>query len=189
MKNLFLLFFIFISLISFSQEGNISTFYQFFSPSYSFSYAKVKTNNLPEYTSFSNGLSISLFRYGFRYKKVECTGGFSFHYISGKINNELNDLNLAYTGFTPELRAKFFPLNLDKGFYVGAGAQFFVFPYLSDEIKLTTFRPMFLTGVSKEYGFTVFLVPPILSGKRDNINLNKDWYLGMEVDIPWSKIF
>ena len=37
---------------------------------------------------------------------VECTGGFSFHYISGKINNELNDLNLAYTGFTPELRAK-----------------------------------------------------------------------------------
>ena len=150
MKNLFFIFLLVVSLFSFSQEDNVKTFYQFFSPSYSFSYAKVKTNNLPEYTSSSNGLSLSIFRYGFRYKKIECSGGFSFHYVSGKINNELNDLNLTYTGFTPELRAKFFPLNLEKGFYVGAGGQFFVFPYLSDEIKLSSFRPMFLTGVSKE---------------------------------------
>ncbi len=116
MKNLFLIFLLVVSLFSFSQEDNVKTFYQFFSPSYSFSYAKVKTNNLPEYTSSSNGLSLSIFRYGFRYKKIECSGGFSFHYVSGKINNELNDLNLTYTGFTPELRAKFFPLNLEKGF-------------------------------------------------------------------------
>jgi hypothetical protein len=189
MKKILFLFSVLFCFSVYSQENGISTFYQFFSPSYSFSYAKVKTNISEEFTSSSNGLSISLFRYGFRYKMVECSGGFSFHFLSGKISSENNNLNLSYTGFTPEFRAKFFPLNRENGFYVGTGGQFFVFPYISDEIKLTTFRPMLLTGLSKEYGFTIFLLPPILSGKRDNIILNKDWYLGMEVDIPWDKIF
>jgi hypothetical protein len=171
------------------KKSELELFYQVLSPSYSLSYAKVNSTGSGEYTATSNGLSLSLFRYGFRKNIFECSGGFSFHYLSTKIDSDNKTLDLRFSGFTPELRAKVFPFGLKNGFFVGTGAQFFVFPYASGDIRLNSFRPMFLTGVSKEYGFTVFLVPPILSGVTNDIILNKDWYLGMEVDIPWSKLF
>lgn len=171
------------------KKNDLEIFYQVFSPSYSLSYAKVNSTGGGEYKSISNGLSLSIFRYGFRKNIFECSGGFSFHFLSTKIDSDNKSLDLKFSGFTPELRTKVFPLGLKNGLFVGTGAQFFVFPYASGEIRLNAFRPMFLTGVSKEFGFTVFLVPPILSGVIDNIILNKDWYLGMEVDIPWSKLF
>jgi hypothetical protein len=172
-----------------TKKSELELFYQVLSPSYSLSYAKVNSTGSGVYTAASNGLSLSLFRYGFRKNIFECSGGFSFHYLSTKIDSDNKSLDLRFSGFTPEIRAKVFPLGLKNGLFVGTGAQFFVFPYASGEIRLNAFRPMFLTGVSKEYGFTVFLVPPILSGVTNDINLNKDWYLGMEVDIPWSKLF
>jgi hypothetical protein len=193
MKNNFLIFlFIFSVSIALSQEDNkseIELFYQVLSPSYSLSYVKANTAGSGSYTATSNGLSLSIYRYGFRKNIFECSGGFSFHFLSSKIVSDNKSLDLKFSGFTPELRAKVFPFGLKNGVYVGAGAQFFVFPYASGDIRLNSFRPMFLTGVSKEYGFTVFLVPPIMTGVTNNIILNKDWYLGMEVDIPWSKIF
>lgn len=172
-----------------TKKSELELFYQVLSPSYSLSYAKVNSTGSGVYTSASNGLSLSLFRYGFRKNIFECSGGFSFHYLSTKIDSDNKSLDLRFSGFTPEIRAKVFPLGLKNGLFVGTGAQFFVFPYASGEIRLNAFRPMLLTGVSKEYGFTVFLVPPILSGVTNDIILNKDWYLGMEVDIPWSKLF
>ena len=191
-KQVIIILSIFCSYFSFGQEdkkSEMEVFYQVLSPSYSLSYAKVNSTGSGVYTASSNGLSLSLFRYGFRKNIFECSGGFSFHFLSTNIVSDSKSLDLKFSGFTPELRAKVFPFGLKNGLYLGAGAQFFVFPYASGDIRLNSFRPMFLTGVSKEYGFTVFLVPPILSGVTNNIILNKDWYLGMEVDIPWSKIF
>jgi hypothetical protein len=191
-KIIYFLIIIFSFTLSYSQDDNKSEmeiFYQVLSPSYSLSYAKINSTGSGVYTANSNGLSLSLFRYGFRKSIFECSGGFSFHYLSSKIDSDNKSLDLKFSGFTPELRAKVFPFGLKNGFFVGTGAQFFVFPYASGDIRLNSFRPMFLTGVSKDYGFTVFLVPPILSGVTNNIVLNKDWYLGMEVDIPWSKLF
>ncbi len=186
--------FVFILLFSFSYgqeetKSELGLFYQVLSPSYSLSFTKVNSTGGGEYKALSNGLSLSLFRYGFRKNIFECSGGFSFHYLSTKITSDNKSLDLRYSGFTPELRAKVFPLGIKNGLFVGVGGQFFVFPYASGDIRLNAFRPMFLTGVSKEYGFTVYLVPPILSGVTNDIILNKDWYLGMEVDIPWSKLF
>lgn len=193
MKNiLFYTLITFTLSFSFSQEdksGELDLYYQFFSPSYSLSYAKLNSPGVGDYNAVSHGLSLSIFRYGFRKNIFECSGGFSFHYLSSKIDLENKTLDIKYSGFTPELRTKVFPLGVKNGFYLGAGAQFFVFPYASGQIRLNSFRPMFLTGISKDYGFTVFLVPPILSGVINDIVLNKDWYLGMEVDIPWSKLF
>ena len=199
MKNNFLIFlFIFSVSFAFSQDidnnqkenkSEMELFYQVLSPSYSLSYVKANTSGNGTYKATSNGLSLSIFRYGFRKNIFECSGGFSFHFLSTKIDSDNKSLDLKFSGFTPEIRAKVFPFGLKNGVYVGAGAQFFVFPYASGDIRLNSFRPMFLTGVSKEYGFTVFLVPPIMTGVTNNIILNKDWYLGMEVDIHWSKIF
>ena len=140
MKNNFLIFlFIFSVSFAFSQDidnnqkenkSEMELFYQVLSPSYSLSYVKANTSGNGTYKATSNGLSLSIFRYGFRKNIFECSGGFSFHFLSTKIDSDNKSLDLKFSGFTPEIRAKVFPFGLKNGVYVGAGAQFFVFPLL-----------------------------------------------------------
>ena len=165
-------------------------FYNILSPSYSFSYSKVKANDTSEFKSISNGFSLNLFRYGYRIKNFEGAGGVSLHYVSTAITETNSNIDIAYFGMAPELRVKYYPLTLDKGLFIGAGGQFFVLPLIeSPNVKAMSFRPMFMAGMSKDFGFTMFCVPNMVTGKIGNQTINQSWYLGMEVDIPWSKLF
>lgn len=168
-----------------SQEKDKKVFYNIFSPAYSFSYSKIKANDTSEFKSLSHGFSLNLFRYGYRIKNFEGSGGMSLHFISTKISETSTNINVAYLGMAPELRVKYYPLGLDKGLFVGAGGQFFVLPLIdSPNLKVKSLRPMFLMGMTKNFGFTMFCVPNMVTGKIGSTSVKETWYLGMEIDLP-----
>ncbi|MFM7681125.1 MAG: hypothetical protein ACKO7P_00045 [Bacteroidota bacterium] len=173
--------------ISFLSAQERADKFTFFSPSYSFSNVNIKSNNEVLYKSQSHGLALNLMRYTFSTDMVEASGGFGFHYLNSKFDDGRNSSNVSYTGLAPELRTQFYPLGKERGIFVGGGAQFFVFPLnSSDEVDVRSFRPMLTMGMSKKYGFTMFLVPTILEGDVGDVSIRKSWYLGLEVDLPFT---
>jgi hypothetical protein len=178
-------------LIAFSLKSQQKDFfYNVLSPSYSFSYSKIRLNDSSEFRSISNGFSLNLFRYGYRIKNFEGSGGIGLHYISTKISESQTNLDIAFLGMAPELRVKYYPLTLEKGLFIGAGAQFFVLPLItSPNFKVNSIRPVFMAGMSKDFGFTLFCLPTMVTGKIRDVDIKKNWYLGMEIDIPWSRLF
>jgi hypothetical protein len=162
--------------------------FTFFSPSYSFSNVNIKGGDNINYRSQSHALALNLMRYSFTTNLFEFDGGFGVHYMSSKFNDGRSSANVNYMGFAPELRTKFFPRGTENGMFLGFGGQFFVLPLSqTGDIHTRSFRPMIMAGLSKKYGFTMFLVPTLLKGSVDDVIIEPSWYLGMEIDIPFIK--
>lgn len=171
----------------FAQKDTI--FYNILSPSYSISYSKIKPDENTEFKSLSNGFSINLFRYGYRINNFEGSGGIGAHYISTQITENSKSVEMSYFGLAPEIRVKYFPLGVNQGLFFGTGGQFFVLPLTtSSSVKVNTFRSTFMCGLSKSYGFTLFVMPSMISGNVGTVEINKSWYFAMEIDIPWEKL-